>query len=126
MEETTKPIKNKGGRPQKSIKKSCRLSVRCSIIQRKAIQGKAKSVHLTVSEYLLHMGLTGKIDSREKALPKDVLQSIGTMNHMAANLNQIAKKRNGFDPLDALDRAELMIRSRELKSITEDIKKYLL
>jgi hypothetical protein len=57
------------------------------------------------------MGLTGKIDRREKALPKEVLELTGTLNHMAANLNQIAKKRNGVEELNALDRATLKVQS---------------
>src|SRR5690242_2994504 len=100
-------IKNKGGRPKKAIKKECRVSVRCSFIQRKAIQAKARSVNFSVSEYLLTMGLTGKIDSKEKALPKEILKFTGTLNHLAANLNQIAKKRNGIEPLNAFERADL-------------------
>ena len=117
-------IKNKGGRPKKTIKKDCRVSVRCSLIQRKAIQAKAKSVKFSVSEYLLKMGLTGKIDRREKVLPKEVLQLIGTLNHTAANLNQIAKKRNGIEPLTAFDRAELLVQSADLKQLAESIKNY--
>ncbi|MBO9200232.1 hypothetical protein J7I42_08180 [Niastella sp. MAH-29] len=79
----------------------------------------------SVSEYLLTMGLTGKIDRREKVLPKEVLQLIGLLNHNAANLNQIAKKRNGIEPLTAFDRAELLIQSRDLKQLSESIKNYL-
>jgi len=52
---------------------------------------------LTVSEYLRNLGLGSKIDRRQKVLPKEVLAFTGTMNHIAANLNQIAKKRNGIE-----------------------------
>ncbi|WP_205513020.1 plasmid mobilization protein [Longitalea arenae] len=125
MRQENQVIKNKGGRPKKTIKKDCRVSVRCSLIQRKAIQSKAKSVNYSVSEYLLKMGLTGKIDRRETVLPKKVLQFTGTLNHLAANLNQIAKKRNGIEPLTAFDRADLLVQSRSLKQLTESIKNYL-
>lgn len=125
MKQMDQTIKNKGGRPKKNIKKDCRVSVRCTFIQRKAIQAKAKSVNFSVSEYLLKMGLTGNIDRREKVLPKEILQLIGTMNHAAANLNQIAKKRNGIEPLTAFDRANLFVQSAELKQIAEAIKNYL-
>ena len=117
-------IKNKGGRPKKTIKKDCRVSVRCSLIQRKAIQAKAKSVKFSVSEYLLKMGLTGKIDRWERVLPKEILQLMGTLNHTSANLNQIAKKRNGIEPLTAFDRAELLVQSADLKQLAETIKNY--
>ena len=124
MKQMNQTIKNKGGRPKKTIKKDCRVSVRCSLIQRKAIQAKAKSVKFSVSEYLLKMGLTGKIDRREKVLPNEVLQLIGTLNHTSANINQIAKKRNGIEPLTAFDRVELIVQSADLKQLAESIKNY--
>lgn len=125
MKEMKEVIKNKGGRPTKNIKKDCRVSVRCSIIQRKAIQVKAKSANLSVSEYLLKMGLTGKIDRQEKVLPKEILRFTGTLNHLAGNLNQIAKKRNGIEPLTAFDRADLLVQSVHLKQLSVTIKNYL-
>jgi hypothetical protein len=125
MKQENQTIKNKGGRPKKNIKKDCRVSVRCSILQRKAIQVKARSVKLTVSEYLLNIGLTGKVDRSQKVLPKEVLQLTGTMNHCAANLNQIAKKRNGIEPLTAFDRADLLVQSGNLKQLVESINDYL-
>ena len=118
-------IKNKGGRPKKPIKKECRVSVRCTVIERKALQGYAKIANLSVSEYLLQIGLTGKVDRREKVLPKEVLQFTGKINHVAGNLNQIAKKRNGIEPLNAFDRAELKVQSNDLKHLSEAIKLYL-
>ena len=125
MKQMNQTIKNKGGRPKKTIKKDCRVSVRCSLIQRKAIQAKAKSVKFSVSEYLLKMGLTGKIDRREKALPPEVLQLTAMLNHIAANLNQIAKKRNGYEELTAFERASLKILSAELKQLAAKIKSHL-
>jgi hypothetical protein len=125
MEQMKHVMKNKGGRPKKNIKKDCRVSVRCSFVQRKAMQVKAKSVDLSVSEYLLKMGLTGKIDRQEKVLPKEILKLTGTLNHLAGNLNQIAKKRNGIEPLNAFDRASLLVQSVNLKQLSQAIKNYL-
>ncbi|MCS3797858.1 hypothetical protein GGD38_003220 [Chitinophagaceae bacterium OAS944] len=71
------------------------------------------------------MGLTGKIDSKEKALPKEILKFTGTLNHLAANLNQIAKKRNGIEPLNAFERADLLVQSNDLKQLSLTIKNYL-
>jgi hypothetical protein len=117
--------KNKGGRPKQPIKKDCRISVRCSFLQRKKVQLRAKSARLTVSEYLLEMGLTGKIVMREKVLPPEVLKRLGELNHIAAYLNQIAKKRNGFEELSAYERAVLTVQSNEVKQLAESIKNYL-
>ncbi len=125
MEEIKSNTKNKGGRPKKAIKKNQVLSVKCSILDRKVIAAKAKLSNCSVSEYLLTMGLTGKIDTRKNVLPKEVLQLTGTLNHTAANLNQIAKKRNGVEELSVLERADLKIQSGEVKRLTEQIKNYL-
>lgn len=125
MEEVKTFIKGKGGRPKKALKKDQLLQTKCTLVDKKVIQAKAKLVNLTVSEYLRHMGLSGKIDRREKVIPKEVLQLTGTINHVAANLNQIAKKRNGIDELNAFERALLKTQSDELKRLTEEIKNYL-
>jgi hypothetical protein len=58
-------------------------------------------------------------------LPAEVLQLLGNLNHIAANLNQIAKKRNQEDHLNALERAELNWLKDEIKRLVEEIKTYL-
>ena len=125
MEEQKTKAKNKGGRPKKAVKKDQIMAFKCTLFERRAIEVRAKSTNLLPSEYLREMGLTGKIDRREKALPKEVLELTGTLNHMAANLNQIAKKRNGVEELNALDRATLKVQSGELKGIAAQIKTFL-
>jgi hypothetical protein len=125
MEVVKQLARNKGGRPKKDIKKDQLLNLKCTLIERKIIQGKAKQANLSVSEYLREMGLTGKIDRREKSLPKEILQLIGIINHLVANLNQIAKKRNGVDELNALERVQLKVQSDQLKQLAIDIKSYL-
>jgi hypothetical protein len=124
MEKNTS-IKYKGGRPKKAIKKDQLLAMKCTLPERKIIEATAKETRLTVSEYLRQNGLNGKIDSIKKVIPGEVLQFNGTLNHLAANLNQIAKKRNGFDELNAMERALLELQSRELKNLVITIKNYL-
>ena len=125
MEEQRTVTRNKGGRPKKAVKKDQILAVKCSLFERRAIEARAKSTNLTVSEYLREMALTGKIDIRQKTFPKQVLALSGTFNHIAANLNQIAKKRNSGEELNALERAELKVQSGELKALAVEIKSYL-
>ena len=124
MDATGDHKRNKGGRPKKAVKKDQLLGVKCSLIERKAIEGKARLACLSVSEYLRQMGLTGKIDSTKKALPKEVLQYTGTLNHLAANINQIAHKRNRDDVLNALERAELQHDVGTLRQLAKEIKSY--
>jgi len=125
METKKTHLKNKGGRPKKDIKKDQFLAIKCSLIERKVIAANAKMTNLTISEYLREIGLTGKIKRQEKIFPKEILQLTGTINHLAANLNQIAKKRNGIEQLDAFERANLEVQSQELKRLAEEIKNYL-
>jgi len=89
------------------------------------IENKAKQVGLSVSEYLREMGLKGVVKFRVKTLNREVLQLTGTLNHIAANLNQIAKKRNSFDELSVLERARLNQQSTSLQQVVTDIKAYL-
>jgi hypothetical protein len=122
MEQQQHYKRNKGGRPKQVVKKDQHLGVKCSLFERKLITGKAKLANLSVSEYLRELGVNGKIDRPMKAIPKEILQLTGTLNHLAANLNQIAKKRNGIEELNALERASLQVQSTELKSIVQQIK----
>src|SRR2546430_9915142 len=86
--------RNKGGRPKKDIRRDEQLAVMCTLVERKAIEYKAKAANVSVSEYLRTLGVKGQVDRKIKTVPKEVLQFNGTLNHMAANLNQVAKKRN--------------------------------
>jgi hypothetical protein len=120
-----KTNRNKGGRPRKEIKKDQILAIKCTMLERKIITGKARLANLSVSEFIREFVLKGKIDNRNKVLPKEILGLTGQINHIAANLNQIAKKRNSIDELTVLERAELNVQSRSLKELATEIKEYL-
>ena len=115
----------KGGRPKKAVTKNQQLAVMCTLSERKLIEEKAKTVNMSKSEYLRKIGLSGKIDIKIKVLPKEVLFFTATLNHMAANMNQIAHKRNCNDELNAIERAELNVLSQQVKQLVNDIKSYL-
>jgi len=125
LESTKNHSKKKGGRPRKAVKKDQLLGVKCTLIERRAIEAKARSVDLSVSEYLRETGLSGKIDIRKKALPGEVLKLSGTLNHLAANMNQVAKKRNQNDELNAIERATLQQDVAAIKQLVREIKNYL-
>ncbi|WP_298736101.1 mobilization protein [uncultured Chitinophaga sp.] len=122
MTQQNAQTKNKGGRPPKAVKKDQLLAVKCSLFERRTIEALAKSANFTVSEYLREIGMTGKIDRREKSLPPDVLEMKGTLNHLAANFNQIAKKRNSNEELTVLERADLKVWMKEIKDLVTCIK----
>lgn len=97
----------------------------CNIIEKKLIQGNAKKAGITSSIYLRELGLSGAVKIKLKTLPKEVLQFTGTLNHMAANLNQIARKRNAGEDLNAMDRALLNQEVRSVQQVVEEVKSYL-
>ena len=117
--------RNKGGRPLKSVKRDQLIALKCTLYEKKVIASKAKLANLTISEYLRELGLKGKINQQNKALSKEVLYMTGTLNHLAANLNQIAKKRNSLDELNPLERARLNVQSIEVKQLAALIKEKL-
>ncbi len=122
---TELPPKKKGGRPRKVVRRNQFLGVKCTLIEKKAIEAKARSSALSVSEYLRTVGIGGKINKTEKVLPKEVLQMTGTLNHLAANMNQIAKKRNSYEELNALERATMQQLGIAIRQLAKDIKTYL-
>ena len=125
MEAIKQDRKNKGGRPKKAIKQNHFIGVKCSLIEKTILRQRAKAAGLTLSEFLRESGLKGQSVRKTKALPKEVLQFAGTLNHLAANLNQVAKKRNRMDELNALERADLQMLSGQVKQLAADIKNYL-
>ena len=116
---------NKGGRPKKENKRSQQLAVMCTIAERKVIEEKAKDSNSSISQFLRELALKGQVDRKIKVLPKEVLLFTATLNHLAANINQVAKKRNQNDELNAIERAGLIVLSNEIKKLAENIKYFL-
>jgi hypothetical protein len=125
METTIEIKKNKGGRPPKTIRMDQQLAVMCTINERKEIELKAETANVSVSEFLRTTALKGQVDRKIKTLPKEILLFTATLNHLAANMNQIAKKRNQNDELNALERAELSVWLEQIKKLVGGIKKFL-
>lgn len=117
--------KSKGGRPVKAVKQNQFIGVKCSLIEKKLIQLNAKAVGLSMSEYLRELGLKGQADRKIKVLPKEVLLFTATLNHLAANMNQVAKKRNQHDEFTVMERAGLAILVNDIKCLGADIKNFL-
>ena len=125
MESAGEKKKNRGGRPKKAVRREEQLAVMCNKMERMIIAHHAKSANQTISEYLRNLGLNRKIDMQKKVLPKEVLLFTATLNHLAANMNQVAKKRNQHDELNALERAELQHLAGNIKQLASDIKTFL-
>ena len=125
MNDIIKVVRKKGGRPRKSVCRTQQLAVMCTPDERKIIEEKAKDSCISNSEFLRSLALKGQVDRKIKVLPKEILLFTATLNHLAANMNQVAKKRNGLDELNALERAELNHLSEQIKRLAKDIKTFL-
>jgi hypothetical protein len=116
---------NKGGRPKVLHKKSEALSVMCNLLEKKIIQINARSSGKTVSVFLRDLGLHNRAVVRVRTLPRSVLQLTGTLNHIAANINQLAKKRNQGNDFNGMERALLNQEIRSLQSLVKEIKSFI-
>lgn len=124
MKTTIKHKNTKGGRPAKEIKRNKTITVHCSAFEQRLLKEKGKEAGITVSEYLREVGLPGKIDRPRKEFPKEALLLNGKLNHVAANLNQIAKKRNSGEDIGIYMRTQLDELCDQLHSLTYTIKNY--
>lgn len=116
---------NKGGRPKSENKRSKQLAVMCTMDERKLISEKAKASNISVSQYLRELAIKGQVGSRKKEIPKEVLLFTATLNHLAANMNQLAKKRNQYEQFTDLELAAFHALSVEIKNLAADIKKFI-
>ena len=117
--------KSKGGRPKKAVKKDCFIGVRCTADEKKLIQAKATQISQGAGEFLRNLGLDRQIDMKRKALPKDVLLLTGTLNHLGANINQLAKKRNIEQTLNVFEMECLPKLAKELRELASLIKSHV-
>jgi hypothetical protein len=124
VEEKQNTNYRKGGRPRKPDKRDQQLAVMCTPSERREIESKAENLCISVSHYLREAGLRTEVVMHIRQLPKEILLLTGTLNHAAANLNQIARKRNQNDELNALERAQLQSLRTELSRIATTIKQY--
>ena len=117
---------NKGGRPAKGIKRNITITVHCSAFEKRILREKSKDFGISLSEYLRQTGLDHKITRHRKDYPREALLLNGVLNHIAANLNQIAKKRNSGEELGAYRRTQLEELSEQLHLLTQQIRNYFI
>ena len=113
---------SKGGRPVKAIKRNIALTVKCTAIEKITICSKARTARVTVSEYLRTLGLSGNPVMLLKTIPAEILKFSAALNHVGALLNQVAKKRNSNDELNAFERADLKLLQAQVREILKTIK----
>lgn len=116
---------NKGGRPKSENKRSQQLAVMCTMEERKLISEKAKASTISVSQYLRELAIKGQAGSRKKEIPKEVLLFTATLNHLAANMNQVARKRNRNEVFTDEERESIGQLIEEVKSLAAGVRNFL-
>lgn len=116
---------NKGGRPKVKSKRDQQLAVMCTLEERNLIEQKAKQFNSPVSVWLRSLALQGQTGSIKKSIPKDVLLFTATLNHLAANINQLTKKHNQYDLFSDAEINQLQELVTEVKQLATEIKNSL-
>lgn len=125
-ETTNQKRSSKGGRPQKKDKRDQQLAVMCTLQEREQIEQKAKQHNLPVSVWLRTVALQGQTGSLKKVFPRELLLFTATLNHIAANINQLTKKHNQYQLFSAAEITQLQDLITALKQLAAEIKKGLL
>lgn len=125
MLQTENIKRNKGGRPKKAIKQNYFIGIKCSLIEKTYLKRKAKTAGLSLSEFIREAALKGQAVSQVKLIPQEILQFTATLNHLAANINQLAKKSNQNYFLDEAEKALLRMLPEEVKQLATSIKNYM-
>ena len=120
-----KKSRNKGGRPRAMQKRDQQLAVICTREERALIQQKARASSLPVSAWLRTVALQGQTGSTKKTIPKEILLLSATLNHTAANINQLTKKHNQYQLFSDAEITRLQQLITELKQLAAGIKKSL-
>jgi len=116
---------NKGGRPKKENPRNKLLVVTCTVSERKVIKDKAQMLHISISQFLRELGIKGHVDTSKKPFPKEVLLMTATLNQMATNINQLAKKSNQNEDLHSIEKSFLNVLAEDVKQLAVEIRNYL-
>lgn len=116
---------NKGGRPKVKSKRDQQLAVMCTLEERNLIEKKAKQANSPVSAWLRSLALQEQTGSNKKSIPKEVLLFTATLNHLAANINQLTKKHNQYDLFSDAEINQLQQLITDIKQLVTAIKNSL-
>lgn len=109
---------------KKGLQKSYRILVRCTPIEKKYIEARARQAGLSFSAFLRETALKD-FPGKNKTLPAGVLAFIGQLSEIAGFLEVISRKRLDNEDLDSLQRAEMLFRMKEIKQLISMIRSYL-
>ena len=107
-----------------SNKKSHKISLWCTLTEKRFIDAQARKANCSSSEFMREMGLRDYA-KRPKTLPPEVLAFIGQLNHLSALLQPLARKRMDGDELNAIERALVQQQLSALQQLIPQIKNYL-
>lgn len=122
---TNQTNRNKGGRPRAMQKRDQQLAVMCTREERNLIEQKAGASNLPVSAWLRTVALQRQTSSPKRIIPREILLFSATLNHTAANINQLTKKHNQYQLFSDAEITRLYQLITELKQLAAEIKKSL-
>ena len=70
MRQTEKEKRGKGGRPKKAVKQNQFIGIKCTLIEKIYLKGKAKKFSLSLSEFVREAALKGQAVRQVKLIPK--------------------------------------------------------
>jgi hypothetical protein len=108
------------GRPRKESKKDILLAVMASQSDKGIIEAQARKANLCISVYLREMGIHGAIHVKE--YDRELLKFLANLSNIGSLLNQLAKKRNSSNDLNAIERAELNVLANDIANLIDTIK----
>jgi hypothetical protein len=108
----------------KKINNKCHsLTVNCTLTEKRFIEVRARKAKLSASGYLREIVLEGS-GRKPKTLSPEVLAFNGQLNHLAARLQPLARKRLDGDELNAIERAGLQEQIKALQQLILQIQKF--
>lgn len=126
MQQAESRKNSKGGRPKKVVRQNYFIGIKCTLIEKTYLKQKAKMAGLSLSEFVRDTALKGQAVRQIKTIPKEILAFTATLNHLAANINQLAKKCNQNYFLDEAETASVQQLPEAIKQLAISIKNHLL
>lgn len=106
--------KNKGGRPEKEVKRNALVSVRFTKNEKQALKYIAKKENENPSEFLRNIALK-KIGLSVRKKPNEEIQNLrNDLRRLGVNINQIAKQLNTNNQLKSTQISMFEITLKEL------------
>ena len=108
----------------KNLRKTKDIKVPCTETEKSYITIRAGILKLSAAEYLRELAMNDAA-KKPRSLPPEALAFNGQLAQLIGSLEIISRRRLDGDDLNALERAELLTLTRQVKELIKDIKRSL-